>query len=178
VDLMLRQERTSWQGRFYTIRDAQVLPRPLQSPRPPLVIGGRSKTVLETVAAVGDAWNTNGGRDHTPAEALTDTRTKLAILREQWQERQRDPERLTLTFLVGQTSDTPLSSLGAFEDFVGSYRELGFSEFILFWLRDPNPDYALYDWIRDRAMLEKIALQWLPGIRTRLGPPKRTEVTR
>jgi alkanesulfonate monooxygenase SsuD/methylene tetrahydromethanopterin reductase-like flavin-dependent oxidoreductase (luciferase family) len=170
VDLMLRQERTTWAGRFYTIQDAQVRPRPIQSPRPPMVIGGRSRAVLDTVAAVGAAWNTNGGRDHTPEEALADTRAKLAVLRKAWAKHQRDPQQMTLTFLTGQTRDAPLQSLGAFEDFVGGYRALGFSEFILFWLRDPDPDYALYDWIRDRPMLEKVALEWLPDVRKRLAP--------
>ncbi|MDR7417575.1 MAG: LLM class flavin-dependent oxidoreductase [Armatimonadota bacterium] len=165
LDLLLRQERTSFDGRHYTLADASMQPAPLQRPRVPIMIGGKSPSLLRAVAAVGDAWNTNGGRDLEPAEALRVTRERGAMLDEFCLARGRDPREVRRSFMMGQTRDQVLASMTAFQDFVGRYRELGFSEFILFWLRDPNPDYPLYSWITNRAMLERVATAWIPTLR-------------
>ena len=165
IDRLLRQGRTTWNGTYYKITDASLFPPPVQKPRLPLLIGGKSPTVIRVAAGIADVWNTNGGRDLSPHEAFEATRAKVAMLQDQCQKKARDPGAVTLSFLVGQTQDTPLASRDAFQDFIGRYEQLGFREFILFWLRDPNPDYALYDWIRNRAVLEKVATDWIPSVR-------------
>ncbi len=37
---MLTQERTTVEGKHYTVRDAMGNPKPLQRPHPPILIGG------------------------------------------------------------------------------------------------------------------------------------------
>ena len=165
LDAMLRQERSTYAGRYYRIQDASMQAPPVQRPRPPIMIGGKSPSLLRVTAAYGDVWNTNGGRDLTPQEALDVTRERGAMLDDFCQARGRDPREVARSFMMGQTRDEPFASPGAFQDVVGRYRELGFSEFILFWLRDPDPDYPLYSWIRDRRMLERVATEWIPAVR-------------
>jgi alkanesulfonate monooxygenase SsuD/methylene tetrahydromethanopterin reductase-like flavin-dependent oxidoreductase (luciferase family) len=165
LDRMLRQERTTYEGRYHRIVDAMVSPPPIQRPRPPILIGGKSRTALRLTARLGDVWNTNGGRDLLPDEAYAVTRVRGAMLDEYCAARGRDPRTVTRSFMLGQTRDAPLASRQALADFVGRYRALGFTEFILFWLRDPDPDYALYSWITDRHMLEQVATDWIPAIR-------------
>lgn len=53
------QERTTFEGRHYQLKDAMAEPKPLQSPRIPLWIGGSGeKVTLRHVAREADGWNT------------------------------------------------------------------------------------------------------------------------
>lgn len=53
------QERTTFDGRYYQLKDAMAEPKPLQSPRIPLWIGGAGeKVTLRHVAREADGWNT------------------------------------------------------------------------------------------------------------------------
>jgi len=53
------QERTTFEGRHYRLRDAMCEPKPLQRPRIPLWIGGAGERVtLRHVASQADGWNT------------------------------------------------------------------------------------------------------------------------
>ena len=38
---LLTEERFTFDGRHYTVKDAEFLPGPVQRPRPPIVLGGR-----------------------------------------------------------------------------------------------------------------------------------------
>jgi F420-dependent oxidoreductase-like protein len=59
VKSLWTQERTTFEGRHYQLRDAMCEPKPLQSPSIPLWIGGSGERVtLRHVAALADGWNT------------------------------------------------------------------------------------------------------------------------
>lgn len=51
---LLSEERVDHTGKHYTVRDARVLPRPLQRPHPPLMIGGGGPRVLRLAAREAD----------------------------------------------------------------------------------------------------------------------------
>ena len=52
-------EKFAYEGQYYQIGPLQVSPRPVQQPRPPLVIGGSGKRSLRLVAQYADACNVN-----------------------------------------------------------------------------------------------------------------------
>jgi len=55
-------EPVDFAGRFYRIEGGRCRPRPLQSPRPPIVIGGAGETkMLRLVAEEADVWNCSAG---------------------------------------------------------------------------------------------------------------------
>jgi alkanesulfonate monooxygenase SsuD/methylene tetrahydromethanopterin reductase-like flavin-dependent oxidoreductase (luciferase family) len=57
---MLRAEnngKISFKGRYYNISNAEYNPKPIQSPRIPIWIGGSGKKTLKVVAAYADGWN-------------------------------------------------------------------------------------------------------------------------
>lgn len=61
VDRMLTQRPASFSGKHYTLRDAYNDPRPVQQPRPPVLIGGSGeKVTLRLVAAHADMCNVAG----------------------------------------------------------------------------------------------------------------------
>jgi F420-dependent oxidoreductase-like protein len=51
------EESVSFEGRFYTLRDALCEPKPLQRPYPPIVIGGEKPKMLRVIARHADEWN-------------------------------------------------------------------------------------------------------------------------
>ena len=63
MELLWSQTRATWSGRYFTLKDAIAEPKPLQSPRPELWIGGYgAKGTLRVAARHADVWNASGGR--------------------------------------------------------------------------------------------------------------------
>jgi len=50
LDRLLREEIVDHSGTYYTLRETRILPRPLQKPRPPFMIGGGGARVLKLAA--------------------------------------------------------------------------------------------------------------------------------
>jgi len=162
VDQMLRNETTSYQGRYYTIDGALMKPPPVQKPRPPLTIAALGPTTLKIAAKYADTWNTFAGWNLSSQDTLATLRERCDQLEQYCAQIGRDPDTITRSFLVGITDDRPFASLDAFHDFIGRYRELGFGEFIFYydWLA-LSPDKGM-----DTAMLERIASEAIPAVRT------------
>ena len=93
LDILLRllsEERVTLKVDEFNLREAVMVPRPAQRPRPPLLIGGYVDAVLRRVATMGDGWLTYF---YTP-ESFTRAWQKIhAFAREAG----RDPSRLTAT---------------------------------------------------------------------------------
>ncbi len=89
---MLRDERPSFGGRFYSTDDARNVPKPLQVGGPPIMIGGSGeKRTLRLVAQYADMCNVSGG----PATV----RHKLDVMRAHCKDVGRDPAEITTTRL-------------------------------------------------------------------------------
>jgi probable F420-dependent oxidoreductase len=56
VTRLWTEPRVTFEGRFYRFTDAAIAPRPVQQPRPPIWIGGRSGAALKRTARFGDGW--------------------------------------------------------------------------------------------------------------------------
>ena len=50
------EDRVTHRGRHWQISDASIRPRPLQSPRPPIIIGAQVEAAIKRAAAIGDGW--------------------------------------------------------------------------------------------------------------------------
>lgn len=57
VGRLLEGEEVVFKGAYYTIDGAVCSPGPVQSPRPPLWVGGKGDYLLKTAARVADGWN-------------------------------------------------------------------------------------------------------------------------
>jgi alkanesulfonate monooxygenase SsuD/methylene tetrahydromethanopterin reductase-like flavin-dependent oxidoreductase (luciferase family) len=163
VDHMLRNESTSYKGRYYAITDARMKPAPIQKPRPPLTIAAIGPTTLKVAAKYADTWNTYAGWNLSRKQTLETLHERCDQLEQYCAQIGRDPITITRSFLVGLTDEKPFASLDAFRDFIGRYRELGFSEFIFYY------DYPAMstDKCLNREMLEHIASEAIPSLKTK-----------
>ena len=148
VDMMLRNETSSFNGTYYTLQDALTRPRPIQQPRPPITLGAHGPRMLKIAARYADRWNSYG----TTAEI----RERNDRLDEACAAIGRDP-RAMIRSLYGWTIPMgvdPWSSPDAFADVVGRYREAGMSEFLM---EAPHDEQF--------PIMERIAAEVLPGLR-------------
>jgi len=64
LHMLWTQERSTFKGKYYQLDDAPLMPKPVQKPRPELMIGGGGeKVTLKIVARWADHWNVWGGPD-------------------------------------------------------------------------------------------------------------------
>jgi alkanesulfonate monooxygenase SsuD/methylene tetrahydromethanopterin reductase-like flavin-dependent oxidoreductase (luciferase family) len=74
VTRLFTGERVSYDGHLVSLHDAQMRPVPVQSPQPPLWIGGSGRRrTLPLVARYADVWHTGGGANHGELSAALDT---------------------------------------------------------------------------------------------------------
>jgi alkanesulfonate monooxygenase SsuD/methylene tetrahydromethanopterin reductase-like flavin-dependent oxidoreductase (luciferase family) len=156
VDSLLRNETTTFEGRYYTLRDAYVRPAPLQKPRPPLTLGAHRPRMLRICAEYADGWNSFGTVD--------EMRERGAILDEHCAAIGRDPREIRRSFygwaaqMQSQGLPDPWDSAAAFEDVVRRYCEVGIDEFVI---DQPRPEQF--------AVLEQVAAEVIPQLRRDAG---------
>ncbi len=56
MKLLWSQDNVTFHGRYFTLNDVTVQPKPVQKELPPIWIGGRSDAALRRTARVGDGW--------------------------------------------------------------------------------------------------------------------------
>jgi F420-dependent oxidoreductase-like protein len=124
--LMWTEPRATLHGRYFHIEDAILEPKPVQKPRPPVMIAGSGEQMtLRAVARVGDACNVGGD--------LTAVKHKFAVLRGHCEAAQRDYDAIERThnfsWLVARDDAAVaakrerLSQRGPLRGFVGTVSE-------------------------------------------------------
>jgi alkanesulfonate monooxygenase SsuD/methylene tetrahydromethanopterin reductase-like flavin-dependent oxidoreductase (luciferase family) len=87
---MWSEQRTTFHGRYFHVEDAILEPKPVQKPRPPVMIaGGGEQLTLRAVARLADACNVGGD--------IQTVRHKLAVLRRHCDVAQRDYDTIEKT---------------------------------------------------------------------------------
>lgn len=111
-DEQLEEMARIWRG------ETAVGPRPVQSPRPQLLIGGYSEIAMRRAARHADGWTLGGG----PPDALAESMPKL---RDAWQAAGRDGEPRVLAlmyFALGPSAEADArASLGDYYSWLGDY---------------------------------------------------------
>jgi hypothetical protein len=150
VDQLLRNDLTSYQGRFYMLQEATTRPLPVQRPRPPLVLAAHKRKMLGIVAEYADTWNSFGTVD--------EMRERNTILNDECARLGRDPKTIVRSLYgwAAMLPSDPWESVGAFHDMVGRYSEAGVDEFLI---DQPRPE--------QQAVLERVATEVLPSLRRR-----------
>jgi alkanesulfonate monooxygenase SsuD/methylene tetrahydromethanopterin reductase-like flavin-dependent oxidoreductase (luciferase family) len=161
VSHLLSQEETSYQGRFYGVGSAALLPRPVQSPRPPLIIAAMGPVMLGHAARYADIWNSLSFARSFEGQ-IEETRMRVASIDAHCGAIGRDPSSLRRSYLM--FDPTARSSGGminyyeseaTFTDMVHQVLALGLSEVVLYY---PALDTQL-------PMFEQIARSAVPALK-------------
>ncbi len=158
IDLLLRQEVTSYDGQFYRCEEAETIPLPVQHPRPPITIAAHSPKMLAIAAKHGDGWSSWGGYDVDTEEVFyTVTTDRSHRFDDLCADAGRDP-KIVRHSLVCFPPLTPWKSVEYFQDMVGRFTEIGIDEFVLYWPETWHQDP------RERSVFEEVVTNVMPQL--------------
>ena len=165
VDQLLANEVTNFQGTYYQIKDAVMNPRPIQKPRPPIVIAALGPVMLKCAAQHADVWNSLSFSQSFD-EQLEETRGRIELIDRICSEIGRDPATLRYSYVMFDPQSRATGGSIAYyqseEVFVDMARrliDLGISEIGLY--------YPILD--EQRPMFERIATDVIPQLRSQYG---------
>ena len=167
VDLLgqlFAEPNVSYDGTYFTVNDACIRPDAVQAPRVPIAIAAGGPRALALVARYADAWITFGA---TSGESSSASATEASV-RLQTQQLEdacaaigRDSSEIQRIYLVGNTEERPLASSAAFDDFVGRYSAIGFTDLVVHHPRADDPV-----WDEPESIIDEIATNVLPKWRS------------
>jgi alkanesulfonate monooxygenase SsuD/methylene tetrahydromethanopterin reductase-like flavin-dependent oxidoreductase (luciferase family) len=165
VDLLLSQEVTSYQGKYYNLDGAFMSPRPLQKPRPPIMVAAMGSGMLRHAAKYADIWNSMSFADNFETQ-LEETRGRVERINQLCAESDRDPDSLTRSYhMFDPTSRSSgggsayYESEAAFQDMVGRIIEMGMTDIGLYYPMLPE----------QAATFERIATSTIPALKADFG---------
>ncbi len=161
VDRLLRDEVTSFTGQFYRVEGAYMNPRPVQSPRPPILVGALGPVMMRHAARHADIWNSLSF--HASFEdQLDETRRRAELMVEYCAVLGREPGTLRRSYTMFDAAARPrggsidyYDSVDRFEEMVNRVLDLGMDEVGLYYPLDA----------RQVPTFERIATNLLPRLR-------------
>jgi F420-dependent oxidoreductase-like protein len=140
IKALFSNDESSFQGDYYQLRDAPLVPKPVQQPLPLMIGGGGEKVTLRITAKYADEWNVWGTVDIL--------KHKMTVLDQHCDDVGRDPadiERSAVAMLVlsddaavlekmrkrEHAMPTNVGNVEEIRQIVGAYAEAGVDEFIV-----------------------------------------------
>lgn len=119
IHRLLTSPTTTFSGNHYRLSDALCEPKPLQQPRPPILIGGKGeRRTARVVARWADQWNLGFARPE-------DVPRKLAALSGHCAEAGRDPGEIDISVVVPTAVRGERRDLGEVADNIAAYEAAG-----------------------------------------------------
>ena len=137
--LWTEDEHFDFAGTHHQLTGAVCNPKPLQRPRPPFVLGGRSKATLRVVAEHADIWN-------YPGADIDDALARRALLDDYCGDIGRDPAEITGSLVLPVAYDDPAAT----RTMIARALDAGFPHLVLS-LPAPYPDQVAH-WVADELV--------------------------
>ncbi len=136
-----KHEHATFEGRYATVRDAINVPKPIQKPRVPIMVGGNGPNVTWRLAARhADELNVDGMSPADVSEALP-------VIRSRCEEIDRDPASLRVSVHLWQGNVAAPGQ--ARVDQLAGYREVGVDRVITLIRASATSDDALASFADD-----------------------------
>jgi alkanesulfonate monooxygenase SsuD/methylene tetrahydromethanopterin reductase-like flavin-dependent oxidoreductase (luciferase family) len=161
---LFTEELVSYDGNYFTVNDACIRPDAIQRPRVPIAIAAGGPKALALVAKYADAWITFGD---TSGQSPSAKGTEQSVRRQTQQLEDacaaigRDSSTIQRIYLIGNTEERPLASTAAFDEFVGRYSAIGFTDLVLHHPRADDPV-----WDEPASVIDDIATDVMPNWRS------------
>jgi len=163
VARLMADETSTYVGRHYEVHDATMLPRPVQTPRPPIMVAALAPKMLGHAARHADIWNSLSFAANVP-EQMTETRRRVAQVDACCAEIGRDPSTLRRSYTLFDAEARAkggrisyYDSTDLLVDQVEQAVALGMSDIGLYYPMDPS----------QLGAFERIASDVLPVLRRR-----------
>lgn len=142
TDELLRQPETSYQGTYYTTRQAHLHPGCVQRPRMPLAVAALGPRGIRLAASYADIWVTIGlpghGEPSPYADVVPVLQEQSARLDEECAAIGRDPATVRRLVVTGARIDGVLDSVESYRDACGLFAGIGVTDLVVHW---PRPDF-------------------------------------
>jgi probable F420-dependent oxidoreductase len=134
LDVLLSGEEVSFDGKYYTVPPSRIAPRPVQQPRPPLLIGGTADRALRRAATRGDGWVSSS------RASMDDVRAAVRVVRAEADKAGKAPETVRCVVRgVTKPQDAPIDgerpvltgSLDQIRSDLAAYADAGVDEVFL-----------------------------------------------
>jgi alkanesulfonate monooxygenase SsuD/methylene tetrahydromethanopterin reductase-like flavin-dependent oxidoreductase (luciferase family) len=148
LDTFLRNDLTTFEGKYYQLHEAPNRPTPVQSPRMPIMVGAHGPRTMKIAARHADIWNSRGTVEEMAERNQAIDAAAIAA--------GRDPGSIirSVSYFPARTEERPWASVEAFTSWVERYQAVGFTDFIF---EAPAPE--------QRDVAERIARDVLPQFR-------------
>lgn len=164
LDLLLRQQETTYLGDHYQAVGARMHPGCVQDPRVPFAIAATGPLGMRLAARAAQAWITVGAPARFEPERFDRLagllRDQLALLEEACAVERRDFASLDRIVVTGAQIGGVMDSRQAFAEAEELFRDLGFTDLVVFWPRS-QPPFA-----GQPEVLDEIAASFHCGART------------
>lgn len=142
TDLLLTRPATTFEGAYFSCRDAAVNPGSAQRPRVPLAVAATGPRGLALAARHADVWITAGrpgwGEPLPYEQALPQLAQQVDAADAACAAVGRDPATLRRLVVTGAMISGVSTSADAYVDACGRFAELGFTDVVQHW---PRPDF-------------------------------------
>jgi F420-dependent oxidoreductase-like protein len=116
LKLLWTEEVASFEGKYYTLKEARHEPKPVQKPHPPITIGGGGEQLTLRVVAK------HAGIYNVPGQNLETAKHKNEVLDRHCREIGRDPGEIRRSLQMFMQSPDDVSGM---RDRIKSYQEIG-----------------------------------------------------
>jgi F420-dependent oxidoreductase-like protein len=159
---LLREQRTTFEGKYFQVKDAPNQPRPVQDKLPILIGGGGEKRVMRIAARYADEWNS-----WTSPDVLAH---KVGVLQKHCADLGRDPSEIAVStqallflsedegWLKDKRELGVAGTPGEVVEIIGRYKEAGADEFIV-------PDFTMGSLPRRKDTCDMFIERVAPALR-------------
>lgn len=157
IDMLLRQEVSTYEGRYYKVQDAVMQPRPVQKPRPPITIGAHRPAMYKLAARHADTWSFTASFYPFTNDILQYIRKTNNSMDDYCEQINREPSSLRRSVLYFNPNfgmEFPFKSLEEFREIMESVLDVGINEIILQYPTNQ----------KEMPLFERVATEVLPKL--------------